>query len=48
MWSKESVGWSMPWAAYIRALKGGSASAELGGTLRSIRPELSKVAEIFY
>jgi hypothetical protein len=35
----------MPWAVYIRALKGGSASREPGGTLKSIRPE---VVEIIY
>jgi hypothetical protein len=33
----------MPWAAYIRALKGGSASREPGGTLKSIRPEVDEV-----
>jgi hypothetical protein len=37
----------MPWAAYIRALKGGSAPREPGGTLKSIRPDVVEII-LFY
>jgi hypothetical protein len=37
----------MPWAAYIRALKGGSAFREPGGTLESIRPNVVEIM-LFY
>jgi hypothetical protein len=33
----------MPWAAYIMALKGGSASREPGRTLKSIRPDVVEI-----
>jgi hypothetical protein len=37
----------MPSAAYIRTLKGGSASREPGRTLKSIRPDVVEII-LFY
>jgi hypothetical protein len=37
----------MPWAAYVRALNGGSAFIEPGGTLKSIRPDVVEIILLY-